>query len=742
VVVLDGKPGSVSTAGRAPQQVARRQVQDAHGAGDELEVTYPAQRGLVLTVRFRLYQDQPFALFQVELTNQSDLTVRVRHFFFQTVPEGLRPAVPPIGFYHTGWQSWSPAGFLPRDARQFRPILPIRKLQGPMIWNHGTPWEGRPSRFWSESVGVVVTAREVLVAGGASLADQFVQVGVDLRPDRQRLVIQSQGDGAPLDPGQAATSEWFYLEWVTRPSAHPLGNYARTVARHMGVGALRPIPVGWCSWYIYGAGVREADVIQNLASAALLSDELPLQIIQLDQGYERTWGDWTDRNPDFPHALDWLADRIEGSDFTPGLWLAPFTLHPRSQVAQEHPDWLLRDRRGRAVSAGLLLSFIGRVLDPTHPEVLDHVYGLIETATHDWGYRYLKLDFLYAAALPGVRHNPRLTRAQAYREALKTIREAAGEETFLVGCGAPIGPSIGLVDAMRIGPDTGPEWGPHFKGLRRLLRGNPCLPSLRNSVRNTATRGWMHRHWWINDPDTLMVRDSKTALSEDEVLSQLTLVALSGGLPILSDDLSTLSPERRAMAAALLPPLLERPRVLDLLRSRMPEQVVTPVSRSWGEWQLVGLFNWSEEQVERAVPHELVPEARQGEAFHLFDFWNRRHMRLEPGSPLPRFTLPPHGSVLLSLRPIIAGPHLVATTLHVSQGGEGTAWVTGTRSVAFSISLGRMAQGEIWIALPARPTEAAWNGAPLEASAVHAVASGIWSVTTSVNREGVLEVTW
>ena len=36
----------------------------------------------------------------------------------------------------------------------------------------------------------------------------------------------------------------------------------------------------------------------------------------------------------------------------------------------------------------------------------------VAATVRDWGYQIQKLDFLYAASLPGVRHDPTVTRAQ------------------------------------------------------------------------------------------------------------------------------------------------------------------------------------------------------------------------------------------------------------------------------------------------------------------------------------------
>lgn len=722
-------------------RVEQRMVEDAHGKSEEIALYYQQLHDIALSVRFRLYPHRPFMLLRLTATHTGGEPVALQRFLFRTVPGGFKPLEPPTGCYVNGWASWSPARFLPATGRDPRPLLPLQWLAGPSSHNAGTPWGGQLGRFWSETVGAVVTAREALVVGGASLADQFVQTWVDLRPGHLALWLQSQADGIPLSAGEAVSSEWFYLEWVALPNQDPLAQYAHAVARQMAVPPLRSVPVGWCSWYIFWAQISEAQMMENLATAAVLADELPLQLLQLDQGYEPAWGDWLERNARFPHTLDWLAQRISGSSLTPGLWLGPLTVHKNSRLAREHPDWLLHDRRGRLVSAGLVGPALGRALDPTHPGVEEHLRQLIDTAVNRWGYSFLKLDFLYAGALPGRRNNPRMTRAQAYRHALRIIREAAGEETFLLGCGAPLGPSVGLVDGMRIGPDTAPTWEPNNYGLRRILRTDPGLPSLRNSLRNGATRAWIHKHWWLNDPDALMVRDSQTSLTADEVITQATLIGLSGGLLILSDDLARLSLERRQIAAALLPPLQEEGGALDLFRRSLPEELHVPMVRPWERWQLIGLFNWEDQPVERGLPRDL-PGMDAKRAYHIVDFWHRRYLRREIGMPYPTFTLPPHGAVLLGLRPVRPTPQLVGTTFHISQGGEVTAWECSAQAVTLSLDLNRTAAGEVWLALPRSPTATIWEGQPLLPEAVRAVAPGVWAVACQVIRHGTLRVEW
>ncbi|CAE8626853.1 unnamed protein product, partial [Polarella glacialis] len=88
---------------------------------------------------------------------------------------------------------------------------------------------------------------------------------------------------------------------------------------------------------------------------------------------------------------------------------------------------------------------------------------------------------------------------------------AAGSSTFVLGCGAPLGPCVGLADAMRISADTAEHWlpkGPDLPGTRWFFaKDQTNLPSARNMVRNTFARMPMHGSLWINDPDCLILRD-------------------------------------------------------------------------------------------------------------------------------------------------------------------------------------------------------------------------------------------
>jgi alpha-galactosidase len=84
----------------------------------------------------------------------------------------------------------------------------------------------------------------------------------------------------------------------------------------------------------------------------------------------------------------------------------------------------------------------------------------------------------------------------AYRHGLRVIREAIGPDSYLLGCGAPILPSVGLVDAMRVGPDIAHHYEP--------VDGDLSQPSQRAAAQNSRWRAWQQGRFWVNDADCLV----------------------------------------------------------------------------------------------------------------------------------------------------------------------------------------------------------------------------------------------
>lgn len=485
--------------------------------------------------------------------------------------------------YRNGYQSWSGTwtiGVAERDREMPTTFARTAATDA----RHAAPTATGHVRSDAVSAIVDPVSGDALALGFTTLADAFTFVEVQAPGGTYpELSAWVDLDGTVLDSG--AATPWYALRVAAVSGSHSAGTVAlRRVAEAAGTamgarGVDRHHPGGWCSWYYYFTKVTEADVLTNLAVLAADGPDgatYGCEYVMVDDGHQTAIGDWLTTNEKFPSGMAEVARRINAEGFDAGIWWAPLLASARSRVAAEHPEWLVRNERGRPIlgllNAGWGLTTPIRVLDTTHPAVIEHLAGVARTIGQEWGYAIQKLDFLYAAALPGVRHDPVATRAQALRRGLDAVRAGAGTDAFLLGCGCPLGPAVGVVDAMRIGADVTPSWTSlvgHTVG-----RGRHGLSTF-HALLNTLTRSVLDGAWFLNDPDCLMVRDTDTTLTEDEVRLLCTVFAMTDGMVVLSDRLDRLSAERRAMVARARSLAGGRPEVVDLFERALPELVVS-----------------------------------------------------------------------------------------------------------------------------------------------------------------------
>lgn len=237
---------------------------------------------------------------------------------------------------------------------------------------------------------------------------------------------------------------------------------------------------GWCSWYQYYDRIDPELLYKNLR--LLKASGLPADFFQIDDGWQAAVGDWLTERPAFKGRMAELAAAIKAAGYAPGLWFAPFAAAKRSRLFKEHPEYLLRDSFGRPLLAGYNPIWKGFYygLDASYPACREYLEEVVGTIVRDWGFSYLKCDFLFAACLRGANHHEiGRSRAELLKEGMRIIRAAAGPEAGILGCGMPLSAGVGVVDAMRIGPDTGHFW---IRPESAILR-TGAMVGLRNSIR-------------------------------------------------------------------------------------------------------------------------------------------------------------------------------------------------------------------------------------------------------------------
>ena len=570
---------------------------------------------------------------------------------FEALVIGLRwtpPDARALRYLRHGWQSWSFTGSRDLDDAGERPFPSGAWLRG-MFHALGAPPEDRTG--WHESDLVTVIGPG---AGGAACLAGVLEQGrsfgvVFARRDGGVVVIEAElRAGVEVTPRERLALERTRLR-LGDDASRLLEEFAAEHGKAAAARVRRPFQAGWCSWYHFFHDVTEQDVLRNLDALARSRSEIPVTLVQLDDGYQRAVGDWLETNEKFPRGLAPLAADIRSAGFDAGLWTAPFCVAPDSALFAAERHWLLR--AGDGPFCGLIHPMWTptariHVLDASRDEVCEHLTSTFRELAA-MGFTYQKLDFLYSEAMESDAFDPTLSRAQRLRRGLEAIRRGCGEETFVLGCGCPLGPAVGIVDGMRIGPDVAPNWEiddqPPIPGIEATR------PATRNGVRSILGRAWMHRRLWLNDPDCLMSRMTDTRLTRDEARTLATCIAATGGMLLFSDDVPKLAGESRELVAETLRLAREvdeaseagAARVPGLLAAEFPDLVVSPVQGG----ALVALVNAADSPATRSVdPRALGFEDRAVSIEGAFGL-----DLAASGGPVT-VTLAPHASALLRIR--------------------------------------------------------------------------------------------
>ena len=303
---------------------------------------------------------------------------------------------------------------------------------------------------------------------------------------------------------------------------------------------------GYASWYnhytaidarIIGEDLEAITTNGNIVNAYFIERGRPA-VFQIDDGWERAVGDWQPHPEKFPDGMARIAWQIREQGLIPGIWIAPFLLMPGSKVAKDHPDWILRDTRGAPVKAGWNPNWGGEVwaLDLSLPEVEAYLVELFDTVVNTWGYRYLKLDFLYAGLLRGAfagrKGGAWLHYARILGRILEYSRARDGSPVAFLSCGAPIESTAPFMPLMRSGADTREHW----EWTQAKLIGHQGRPSAKINMQGSIGRSLLDKTLLLCDPDVIFCRTERTSLRDTEKFLAGMVAAMFGSQIMSSDD--------------------------------------------------------------------------------------------------------------------------------------------------------------------------------------------------------------
>lgn len=432
---------------------------------------------------------------------------------------------------------------------------------------------------------------------------------------------------------------------------------------------------GWSDWQYYQRHKTEDDILKNArALQSLKRQGVPLDCVQVDAGWCDHDSEWLKPCDKFPSGMRSLSGKLKRLGFKLGLWFAPYITNIKTEVARRHPDWMVRDTRGREPLFHKR-SNVGPsyVLDFTVPAAQAWLRRVVRTMVKNWGVAYIKLDGPALRHYTGGRlHDPDTTTIQMVRRSLEIIREEAGDDVLVEGEGI-YGPSLGMVDIQRVTQDMFTFWYKPETGR----------PALKQNLQNDLMSAFLHGRFWHNHRENIVLRDFPSPihnrlkinphardeiLPESELRSQISAAALAGGSLLLTDPITELlrSSRQPELISQLLPNYEGGTCIpVDVHKhDEQPSIFVREVANASASWYILGVFNWEDTFQDFRVP---VREFAGAGAWHAFEFWEQAYLGICRDT-LHVTNVPAHGCSVIALRKREDHAQLLGTNLHIFQG--------------------------------------------------------------------------
>lgn len=279
------------------------------------------------------------------------------------------------------------------------------------------------------------------------------------------------------------------------------------------------VPFGWNSWGViqqnitYDDAITVADNFHSVLEGEGFQNNGTVYI-NLDSYWDNLTSSQLQTFVNHCHSLGQKA----GIYFGPFVWFGAASSATNWPVegttnTYHYSDVLLRDSNGNFES-----NDGGLAIDPTHPGAKQRIDYYINLFTN-WGFDYVKLDFLSHGALEGVHHDPTVTTGmQAYNQGMQYVLNAIHGRMFISESIAPLFPY---------------QYG-HSRRIACDAEGS-LIGNTEYTMNSVSYGWWLDGLYTFNDPD-IMVFGNGADTNENQ--SRLISGAVTG-IFLDGDDLTT-----------------------------------------------------------------------------------------------------------------------------------------------------------------------------------------------------------
>ena len=498
------------------------------------------------------------------------------------------------------------------------------------------------------------------------------------------------------------------VRWAERVAANYRPKFIRTPALGLSGGA----------WTHLAGGASETSEASKYNKAAALAKLLPgygfkyawISNTNIPGGNPGDWKGWNSAN--HPLGREGTARRYAGIGWIMGSWAGPFMLSSGlKEMNEEFSDsiyrradgapWVFKNAWAHGDAGKLPPEKRPAIyaLDPSCPKVIDKLRDDF-SYLREQGVRYYMLDFLqtglaYGGAGPDA---PRFSgkdgsrsRVEAFYKAMTAIREAAGPETYLLGCSGPTFCCVGAVDGVRTAGDLGEGraitrpgtfFYPASYGINRLN----FWTGPERALYNTASY-YTHGRLFNNDLGNVLTVGEPMPVEHARI--NAAIHAFAGSSSMFGDDPRDISTERLALVTATFP-RESGPAVPEDLFTGELGSPPSVLRYDFPDASVCAVVNLGKEPIRRTL--------RRKGVFVLFDYFDARMRNRHRDEAV--VTVPPESVRVYRLNDFARTPQLIGSSTAFTGRDAKASWDDRTSTLSVAVKRPRRERGIVYLFAP------------------------------------------
>jgi hypothetical protein len=485
------------------------------------------------------------------------------------------------------------------------------------------------------------------------------QVALEAAPNSGLALRAMTRHQVPLPAGKVIQGEPLWIAFG-RTGVDDLERFGELIAQEHGIALRAAHPLSdanaWAHtlWNGFGAYILVHPLGYNTSQAGGGGDIAELRKLGLDK-----YGYLTSQEPNARHPAPRQGSvkfmgRNQGR---PDPW-SDFKQEEFDQWQKEHPDW-----------------FVCGHMDFSHPAVIAKQREFVKSGT-DTDILNYGADFVHDWRHCEHQHDPSQTATMMFRNTLQAIREMHAQPWGSVWINNPP-QGYGLWEIVRIGTDSDRGYIDAEFGFLDV-----CVPMC-------AHRFFYNGQVWWNNPDSFHVY-AMGRYSPGEARVHASFCAFAANILHLGEPLALMAETNLPLPADRLeiikkvsPAGMDTARPLDFFESSHPAVWHMPIRRSFGAWDLVGLFAYVQGELKKFQVDFTELGLATNRPYLVYEFWSDRFLGAQTNGFAAELTGPDCG-----MYAVIAQenhPQLVSTSRHIRQMANDIldlAWNGPTRTLS------------------------------------------------------------